>query len=84
MFCPKYVLYYEPLPGGQRPERKEERDMNEHTDILVVGAGFAGAVCARALAEQGRLSPADLPCEIECKVSIRRTGKEVLRSGNRQ
>ena len=27
--------------------------MNEHTDILVVGAGFAGAVCARALAEQG-------------------------------
>ena len=38
----------------------------------------------RALAEQGRLSPADLPCEIECKVSIRRTGKEVLREGDRQ
>ena len=36
----------------------------------------------RALAKQGRLSPADLPCEIECNVSIRRTGKEVLREGN--
>ena len=38
----------------------------------------------RALAEQSRLSPADLPCEIECSVSIRRTGKEVLREGNRK
>ncbi|MBQ6066431.1 MAG: hypothetical protein IJK89_06380 [Clostridia bacterium] len=38
----------------------------------------------RALAAQGRLSPADLPCEIECRVSIRRTGKEVLREGDRQ
>ena len=38
----------------------------------------------RALAEQGRLSPADLPCEIDCKVSIRRTGKEVLRAASGQ
>ena len=33
----------------------------------------------RTMAEQNRLSPADFPCEIECKVSIRRTGKEVLK-----
>ena len=33
----------------------------------------------RALAAQNSLSPARLPCEIECKVSIRRTGKEVLK-----
>ena len=33
----------------------------------------------RTLAEQNRLSSADFPCEIECRVSIRRTGKEVLK-----
>lgn len=33
----------------------------------------------RTLAAQGKLSPADLPCEITCSVAIRRTGKEILR-----
>ena len=33
----------------------------------------------RAMAAASPLSPADCPCEIRCSVTIRRTGKEILR-----
>ena len=33
----------------------------------------------RAMTAAGPLSPADFPCEIACSVTIRRTGKEILR-----
>ena len=35
----------------------------------------------RSLAARQKLSPADLPCDVVCRVQIRRTGKEVLREG---
>ena len=35
----------------------------------------------RAMAASGPLSPADFQCEIACSVTIRRTGKEILRQG---
>ena len=34
--------------------KKAESDLNNNFDVLIAGAGFAGGVCARSLAEKGR------------------------------